>query len=109
MTRDTRKPVRQGDVLCVPIAAAPKQRKPVARDSGRIVLAYGEVTGHAHAITDAWAELFEAADQGRVLLVEEKPARLTHEEHGTIVLDPGVRQIVRQSEYTPEAIRQVAD
>ena len=41
---------RQGDVLLIPTDAIPEKAKRVTRDAGRIVLAYGEVTGHAHAI-----------------------------------------------------------
>ncbi len=42
--------VRQGDVLVLEIDDIPKDARRVPRDDGRVVLAYGEVTGHAHAI-----------------------------------------------------------
>ena len=42
--------VRQGDVLALGVEAIPEDAKPVTRDRGRVILAYGEVTGHAHAI-----------------------------------------------------------
>lgn len=44
--------IRQGDVLLVPVAALPAGCTEVPQHGGRIVLAYGEVTGHAHAIAD---------------------------------------------------------
>ena len=44
--------IRQGDVLLVPVASLPAGCVEVPNDKGRIVLAYGEVTGHAHAIAD---------------------------------------------------------
>jgi hypothetical protein len=49
--------VRQGDV---PIVATtiPAGAVPVKRDGGRVILAYGEVTGHAHAIHGAGAVAF---------------------------------------------------
>ncbi len=101
--------VRQGDVLLIPVPSRSlKAAKPVPRDHGRIVLAYGEVTGHAHAIDDALAELFEERD-GQLYLKVDGPAVLRHEEHGAIAIDPGLYRVVRQREYTPEAIRQVAD
>ena len=54
---------RQGDVLLVAINSIPANaRTEVARDNGRIVLAYGEVTGHAHAIHDTEAVLLAAPD-----------------------------------------------
>ncbi|MGH9523996.1 MAG: hypothetical protein ACRD3E_15850 [Terriglobales bacterium] len=35
--------------------------------------------------------------------------RIVHEEHAPIVLPPGDYEIVRQREYSPEEIRNVAD
>lgn len=59
----TSRPQRQGDVLFIPINKIPKDAKAVTRDNrGRIVLAEGEKTGHAHAVCDPAAELFAAAD-----------------------------------------------
>lgn len=43
---------RQGDVALVRIGTLPANLTAVPLDRGRIVLAYGEVTGHAHAIAD---------------------------------------------------------
>jgi len=91
--------VRQGDVLLVPVAAIPGAATPVPRDGGRVVLAYGEVTGHAHAIDSQAARQVEAAD-GRYLEVAE-PATLAHEEHAAIAVAPGTYRIVIQREYTP--------
>lgn len=44
--------IRQGDVLLKQAAAVPPDAILVPDDRGRVVLAYGEVTGHAHAIAD---------------------------------------------------------
>jgi hypothetical protein len=100
---------RQGDVLLVPITAdLPAGAKKVKRDNGRVILAYGEVTGHAHAITESWAELFEAADQ-RVLVLP-KEVTLRHEEHTHQVIAPGRYRVVIQREYVPGALpRNVSD
>lgn len=101
--------VRQGDVLLLPVRhRITEAAKPVPRDAGRIVLAYGEVTGHAHAIDDALAELFEEKD-GRLFLRADAVVALRHEEHGAIDIAPGTYRVVRQREYHPEAIRNVAD
>jgi hypothetical protein len=101
---------RQGDVLLKKIQKSLTDAKPVARDRGRIVLAYGEVTGHAHAIDDSLAELFEEKD-GQIYLRVDAGAgvELRHEEHATITLPPGVYRVTRQREYAPDAIRNVAD
>ncbi len=58
--------IRQGDVLLVPVKSLPIGAKEIPLDKGRIVLAYGEVTGHAHAIDDhvlITEESLRAADE----------------------------------------------
>lgn len=103
---------RQGDVLLIPVDTIPEGAKPVARDTrGRLVLAEGEVTGHAHAILDETAELVTADEAAELYLLVHgtDPVDLLHEEHATIQVPPGQyeRRILR--EYAPEEIRQVAD
>lgn len=102
---------RQGDVLLVRVDALPADAKPKARDRGRVILAYGEVTGHAHAIGDSptapRAELLDAGDE--TYLRVDVVSQLVHEEHDTIELPAGVYRRVIQREYTPDAIRNVAD
>ena len=101
---------RQGDVLIRAeehtISASATN---VPRNEGRLVLAYGEVTGHAHAITDALAELFEEKDGALYLKVGADGATVRHEEHAPIHLGAGVYRIVHQREYSPQEIRRVAD
>lgn len=97
--------VRQGDVYLVRIndsTEAPEGYAEVPRDNGRVILAYGEVTGHAHAITDEWATLFERADERLLVLPEE--ATLRHEEHTAHTLAPGTYRVIRQREYVPDAL-----
>lgn len=43
---------RQGDVIIERVSALPKGLQVVPRDGGRVILAYGEVTGHAHAFLE---------------------------------------------------------
>lgn len=100
---------RQGDVLIERIAALPATVTPKALDRGRAVLAYGEVTGHAHALDGALAALFEDRDGTLYLRVTGPGAGVEHEEHARIDLAPGDYRITHQREYTPEAIRRVAD
>lgn len=98
---------RQGDVLIIGIAAIPKDAKCQKRD-GRIVLAHGDVTGHAHAIHDTHVKLLQRGDQV-FLRIDGKPAELRHEEHSTIALPPGKYEVRRQREYHPSEIRRVED
>jgi hypothetical protein len=104
---------RQGDVLIRQV----RRRAPAGtdlREAGRVILAHGEVTGHAHELVAATptstppAQFFEEPDGRRFLFVAE-PCALTHQEHGTIALAPGCYEVVRQREYAPDALRQVAD
>lgn len=100
---------RQGDVLLVrfrPRRWGALTR--VERAEGRIVLAEGEVTGHAHVIDSPLAELYQDALENRYLKLGG-PAELRHEEHAPVALGPGVYRVLRQREYAPGAPRRVAD
>lgn len=138
MARTTKTPMhfRQGDVMVTRVKGrAPATAKPIDRDNGRVVLAYGEVTGHAHAITDegvalltleskeemgaAARKLLASAGMSRMDLRDEDVVgflevgrdgcELVHEEHGTHQYTEGTYVITRQREYSPEAIHTVAD
>lgn len=92
---------RQGDVLIVGCEAfeLPVGAPPVAREDGRIVLAHGEFTGHAHAITEPDVELVE--QDGNYYLRVPREAVVQHEEHLPISLGPGTYRVIRQREYVP--------
>jgi hypothetical protein len=108
---------RQGDVLIERIDSMPSAVKKLARENGKVVLAHGEVTGHAHAIAEPHVNHFSsptgASTDGLAdvtfLEVRDAVAALTHEEHATIEIKPGVYRVTRQREYSPEALRNVAD
>jgi hypothetical protein len=121
---------RQGDVFIDtnPPAAVLGGRRfepgdPIARESGAVVVAHGEATGHRHQIVDDGALLFElriddagaevdrmAREAFRVLRVSSGGAvSLRHEEHGVIPLAPGDCSVERQGEWTDEDERVVAD
>lgn len=103
---------RQGDVGIRLVNAIPSNTAEIARDNGRIILAYGEVTGHAHAILDTAAELVRTADTNQRFLrvMGASGVELRHEEHATIILPPGNYEIIQQVEYVPQALpRAVAD
>jgi hypothetical protein len=102
---------RQGDVLLTKIARLPKKGTPVERDNGRIILAYGEVTGHAHELKSKSAQLLtiDLNEGPATYLTLDEIAPLVHEEHGTILVEKGTYKVTKQVEYTPESIRNVAD
>lgn len=81
---------RHGDILLERVGDCPTGRY----CNRRMVLAQGELTGHAHAI-NAPGRL-----TGNRLLLPVG-GTVTHEEHGPIVLEPGEYAIRHQREYTP--------
>ena len=93
---------RQGDVLLVPINRLPQNRGDLQSrdDAGRVVLAEGEVTGHAHAISAPGADLYGDDLIRRFLAVlDEGGVDLNHEEHATIHLPKGRYRVVRQRQW----------
>ena len=111
-----RKAYRQGDVLVRTSNTKPDNATPVERDEGRVILAYGEVTGHAHALVEKEVSLYEVVTDGdveemrqRFMSVDAEEAQLVHEEHSTAVLPKGGYEVRRQVQYTPDAYEIVAD
>jgi len=112
MSKTAKKQARQGDVFMMS-TEKPVVGDPVPREDGRIVLAHGEVTGHAHAIRSMAASLYALtgglANPAHRLLRAERQVALRHEEHTEIILPAGSWDVRRQKEYSPAAIRNVAD
>ncbi len=98
---------RQGDVLVEQVESIPEAATSIERDGDRVILAYGEVTGHAHAIKNRIAKFYQA--DGERFLDLSKACELEHEEHSTILLPAGRYRVVIQREYSPAGIRNVAD
>ena len=103
--------LRQGDVLIQRIRSLPKDAKKLARENGRVVLVHGEATGHHHSLSEPNCALYDSAAEIGVtfLEVQEAMAALTHQEHSTINLEPGIYKVIRQREYSPQEIRNVRD
>jgi hypothetical protein len=79
--------IQQGDVLLRVVKSLPKGCVRLKHKT----LALGEHTGHHHSFADDGdVALFEAPDK-TVFAVNEgnRPAKLTHQEHKTITLQPG--------------------
>lgn len=120
--------IRQGDVALVQVASLPDGCTLVAGQEKKIILAWGEVTGHHHRIEDhvstptaadeiaesaiaraqAKARLWKAPNGDTFLEVLE-PVTLRHEEHTAHVIPVGLYQQPTQVEYTPAELRRVAD
>ena len=109
------KPMAQGDLLIIPVAAIPANAKAVKPDGNHYIVGHSE-TGHHHVIEKSRAEVFEAADDAFCAWIKtlDKPADLEHKRdfdtHEPIRLEPNkVYQIRRQREYAPEGWRRAAD
>ncbi len=96
---------RHGDVLLIPVTTWPETVRPKAG----AVVAYGEVTGHAHRLL--MDGLLYEADDGTVYIRAPQDTAITHEEHGTIPLPAGLYRVAYQREWAPydEMIRRVMD
>ena len=102
---------QQGDVTYERIDALPEGLKLVKPRNGSHILADGEVTGHAHRIDDCpEVDMFED-ENGNLFLSVKKDVQLTHEEHGTQVIEPGAFKIGRVQEVDPftEEVDEVRD
>lgn len=99
---------RQGDVLLVPCEDIPPGASEETPEDGRVVLAHGEVTGHAHVMRADRVCYFRddgTGSGGAYLRVGGKePVALTHEEHYPLAIPPGNYRVVQQREYQPRAL-----
>lgn len=94
--------VRHGDVEIMRVDGMPEDVKKLKRKE----LAFGEVTGHAHRIDIG--DLFETKD-GELYLKVEKLTKVSHEEHKTLTLAPGVYRVGIKRQYTPDGWESVRD
>jgi hypothetical protein len=113
-----RKPLRQGDVLLLPVESdpswqinnwqpAPTKTPDDRKREGGVVLAFGEVTGHAHVLqTTAPLLTGRVADTvqrwtSRIVEFIDLPekATLVHEEHATLEVPAGKWEVIHQREY----------
>jgi hypothetical protein len=108
--------IRQGDLLLVPVEEIPADARGLP--SGRLVLAEGEATGHAHVVDDVRASLHSVRGAGSwfgngtwfLSVAEGVPVLLVHEEHDPLSVLPGVYEVRRQREYVPRGVsRWVSD
>jgi hypothetical protein len=96
---------RHGDVMIASTESIPA----IAKLRPDVILARGEITGHAHRIeSPSSAELWELDGQLYIKVVADS-ARIVHEEHKPITLARGLYRVWQQREYTPQKIRPVYD
>ncbi|MFZ5667995.1 MAG: hypothetical protein ACOY4K_00735 [Pseudomonadota bacterium] len=107
--------VAQGDMLLRRIEQLPDGAEPVAAEKGAYVLAHSE-TGHNHVVMERPDVRFYQDRQNLFLswlVVEGEPVELEHQRdfhtHESIQIEPGVYEVRRQREYTPEGYRRAQD
>lgn len=99
---------RQGDVLVESVETIPEDAVQESSTGDRVILAYGEATGHHHAVPLAHAAMLVLGAE-KFLRVNER-TQLRHEEHGPIWLLPADHVVVIQREYDPSLMsRTVVD
>lgn len=97
---------RQGDILLVPCSGIPGEALPQVPQNGRIVVAEGERTGHAHTMFADRVAFFreDGTGSGGYLRVSgSNPVALSHEEHAALEIAPGSYRVVQQREYQPQS------
>ena len=116
---------RQGDVVIIRENSLTGTEE-ITPANGRHILAIGESSGHCHVVDSDKAKLFRLAEKDEsaeravdrmlqvmvptTIRVESTTSRAhLAERHTPIELAPGTYRIRIQSEYSPEAIRNVED
>lgn len=102
--------LQQGDVVLMPTKDLPPD---VQKHDAKNVLAYGEVTGHAHRIhtKESGSVMFLRSMAKTYLQVVKEGVELKHEEHNPVSIPPGIYEygIVLEYDYDTEESRRVAD
>lgn len=87
---------RQGDVLLERIGEIATYQMPKGfRKIEDGVIARGETTGHAHVLQGG---VLVDSSRGQLALVKE-PAKVVHDEHDELEIEPGVWLVRHQIEY----------
>ncbi len=100
----------QGDIGFHPVDTVVGNKYP---HKGSVILARGEHTGHKHVITvdnPADMEMWQTLNGGWYMTLKTE-AKVTHEQHGQIILSPGTYQVrqEREHDWFQEVTRQVID
>lgn len=108
----------QGDVLIRRVQEIPSSAKPTPATDGKVIVTHSE-TGHHHImLLDREAdmpsvEMFEGDNPLIAWIKVNRPTALEHQRphdtHEAILFEPGIYEIRRQREYTPEGFRRVED
>jgi hypothetical protein len=102
--------IRQGDVLIVSCDTIPDHVVPVASEKGRLIVAYGEATGHHHSFPHRpEVTLFRDGTTGPFYVRADKPVALEHQEHSALTIQPGIYRVTIQRTFSAGMARKVID
>jgi hypothetical protein len=90
---------RHGDVLLIRLT----EPIPDVPGADQVVVAEGELTGHAHRVVGEGVALLDVSTDrlaGRLRLIVPRGGRITHEEHHTIEMPAGVYEVRHQRTMT---------
>lgn len=113
MTKYFKECAAQGDVLLRRIDKLPDNLVPAKAENGLFVVAHSE-TGHHHVVKERSAQfLIDNTNAFIAYLQVAEPCELEHlrsfDTHEALALEPGLYEVRRQVEFTPEGWRAVAD
>lgn len=113
MKNVTERPSFQGDLCIRKVSDLPNGLNAMKAEGGHFILAHSE-TGHHHVVMERSAQAF--IDQTNAFIAYIKvlePTELEHlrsfDTHEALHLEPGIYEVRRQREYTPEGWRRAAD
>ncbi len=105
----------QGDCLLRRVNELPVALRPIKAEDGQFIIAHSE-TGHNHCVKEHRdVKLYASLDQFRGYLEVKgtEPVVLEHhrsfDTHESLEIKPGIYEIRRQREYTPQGYRRAAD
>jgi len=102
----------QGDLLLIAVDNIPKGYAKKLPVNNSHIVAHSE-TGHHHIVSAQTTNYYTGEDTMEAYLEVEVPTEIKHlrefDMHESIMIPPGIFQLRRQREYTPEGWRRVED
>ncbi len=100
---------RQGDLLIEVVGKRHAKAKKTPAINGRIILAYGEATGHTHSLDADAADWWKMSEDEQYVSTK-RAVKVVHQHHAPIPLEAGkTYRITRQRQYVRKEIQRVAD
>ena len=104
----------QGDMMLIRIDVLPSGITPAKAENGAYILTHSESSHHHVVMERPDVKFFSAMDEFRsYLVVENQPAILehlrSHDTHEALEIKPGIYEVRRQREFSPQGWQRAAD